>query len=193
MPVSSPPRSPRDASPGSTRRGAARVNGVIDVLTREAAADGGHRPRLQGRRGSFLKVRRSDRFMTLTSIQRTAGRDCRVAEGWRSRASRVAGSRGYEEQAHVTDLYRQRGEAVPVKPQQTRSGIHASKAARCGRDGIRCSAVRHQGECYVPIRASQPIELYLDGDVWDSGSKLTVHDKTQGVRTCSVTSAACST
>jgi len=37
------------------------------------------------------------------------------------------------------------------------------------------------------------MELFASTVTWDGDGKLTVYDKTQGVRTCNAISAACST
>ena len=90
----------------------------------------------------------------------------------------------YDEEAHVTDLYRQRGEAFeleapanpaenPFAPPMPRGTAEAALAA---------AEERHQGEYYVPIEHHNPMELYASTVIWDGDGKLTVYDKTQGVQ-----------
>jgi xanthine dehydrogenase YagR molybdenum-binding subunit len=98
-----------------------------------------------------------------------------LAEEWeiaRFAASLV--SVEYQEEAHVTDVYRQRENAFaladPTKPRG-----NAAKA-------FAAADVRHQGEYYVPIEHHNPMEPYASTVTWDGGGKLTVYDKTQGVQ-----------
>ena len=90
----------------------------------------------------------------------------------------------YEQEAHVTDLYRQRDEAVRIESSRKsgRDPVRPAKAARHGRTGLRRGRCAPRGEYYVPIEHHNPMELYASTVVWEDGGKLTVYDKTQGVQ-----------
>jgi xanthine dehydrogenase YagR molybdenum-binding subunit len=79
----------------------------------------------------------------------------------------------YDEQPHVTDIEKQRGNAValpaPAKPR--------GDAARA----FAASEIKHQADYIVPIEHHNPMELFASTAVWQDG-KLTVYDKTQGVQ-----------
>ena len=47
---------------------------------------------------------------------------------------------------------------------------------------LAAAAVRHDGEYFVPIEHHNPMELYASTVIYESGGKLTVYDKTQGVQ-----------
>ena len=80
----------------------------------------------------------------------------------------------YEEEPHVTDLYRKRDDAFALEePAKPRGDAAKAFAA---------AAVRHEGEYYVPIEHHNPMEPYASTVTWDGGGKLTVYDKTQGVQ-----------
>jgi xanthine dehydrogenase YagR molybdenum-binding subunit len=80
----------------------------------------------------------------------------------------------YDEEPHVTDLYRARDDAfaldAPAKPR--------GDAARA----FAAADVRHDAEYYIPIEHHNPMEPYASTVLWDGGGKLTVYDKTQGVQ-----------
>ena len=80
----------------------------------------------------------------------------------------------YDEQPHVTDVYRARDDAfaldVPAKPRGD-----AAKA-------FAAADVRHDAEYFIPIEHHNPMEPYASTVRWDGGGKLTVYDKTQGVQ-----------
>lgn len=80
----------------------------------------------------------------------------------------------YDEEPHVTDVYRAREDAfaleAPAKPRGD-----AAKA-------FAAADVRHDAEYYVPIEHHNPMEPYASTVLWDGGGKLTVYDKTQGVQ-----------
>jgi len=80
----------------------------------------------------------------------------------------------YEEEPHVTDLYRKRDDALALEePAKPRGDAAKAFAA---------AAVRHEGEYYVPIEHHNPMEPYASTVTWDGDGKLTVYDKTQGVQ-----------
>ena len=142
-----------------------------------------HRQRLQGRRGAGrlavpAALRRQDH------VQRPADRAGGRRRRWRPRASRPRWSRvEYDEEAHVTDLYRQRDEACRVGSLEAASALSTrpSRAAMPRRHSPRprCATT---GEYHVPIEHHNPMELYASTVMWDGDGKLTVYDKTQGVQ-----------
>jgi xanthine dehydrogenase YagR molybdenum-binding subunit len=80
----------------------------------------------------------------------------------------------YDEEAHATDLQRQRDEAFALTaPAKPRGKADTAFAA---------AAVRHEGEYYIPMEHHNPMELFASTVIWNGGGKLTVHDKTQGVQ-----------
>jgi xanthine dehydrogenase YagR molybdenum-binding subunit len=80
----------------------------------------------------------------------------------------------YDEEPHVTDVYRARDGAfaldAPAKPR--------GDAARA----FAAAEVRHDAEYYIPIEHHNPMEPYASTVLWDGGGRLTVYDKTQGVQ-----------
>ena len=67
----------------------------------------------------------------------------------------------YESEPHVTDVFRQRDAAVPVKAANPRGACsrRRSRAATL-RQALAAAAVRHEAEYYVPIEHHNPMELY---------------------------------
>jgi xanthine dehydrogenase YagR molybdenum-binding subunit len=96
----------------------------------------------------------------------------------------------YNQEAHVTDLHRQRDDAVPLEPGAT--PLSPPKPRGKAERGFAAAAVRHQGEYYVPIEHHNPMELFASTVIYERDGKLTIYDKTQACRTCSATCAACS-
>jgi xanthine dehydrogenase YagR molybdenum-binding subunit len=160
---------------------ALRVDGVIDVLTHE------NRPRMadtdraykddMAPEGSPFRPLYDDRILF-------SGQPIALVVAEESEIARFAASLlrvEYDEEAHVTDVYRQREEAIaldasaknPFVPPRPRGAAEKAFAA---------AEVRHQGEYYVPIEHHNPMELYASTVIWDGGGKLTVFDKTQGVQ-----------
>ena len=91
---------------------------------------------------------------------------------------------GYEREPHVTDVYRRRDSASPVKPPTNPlEALFTPPKPRGAADAaLVTAAVRHEGEYYVPIEHHNPIELYASTVIVDADGKLTVYDKTQGVQ-----------
>jgi xanthine dehydrogenase YagR molybdenum-binding subunit len=160
---------------------ALRVDGVIDVLTHE------NRPRMASTDGAYKDevAPEGSPFRPLYDGRiRFSGQPVALVVAEEPEIARFAASLvrvEYDEEAHVTDVYRQRDEAVasakpgenmfaPPKPRGT------AEQAFPGAD------VRHQGEYYVPIEHHNPMELYASTVMWDGDGKLTVYDKTQGVQ-----------
>src|SRR5215831_20422350 len=89
----------------------------------------------------------------------------------------------YDEEAHITDVYRQRDEAVAsAEPGKDIFGPPRPRGA--ADEAFAAAEVRHDGEYYVPIEHHNPMELYASTVRWegDGDGKLTVYDKTQGVQ-----------
>jgi xanthine dehydrogenase YagR molybdenum-binding subunit len=98
-----------------------------------------------------------------------------LAEGWE--VARYAASLvriEYEKQASATDLHKERDRAFVVKkPEKPRGDVEKAYAA---------ADVRHEAEYFIPTEHHNPMELFASTVIWDSGGKLTVYDKTQGVQ-----------
>ncbi|HSC08701.1 MAG TPA: molybdopterin cofactor-binding domain-containing protein, partial [Steroidobacteraceae bacterium] len=90
----------------------------------------------------------------------------------------------YDEEAHVTDVYRQRDQAIPPKPPTNPiEALFATPRTRgAPEQALAAAAVRHEGEYYVPIEHHNPMELYASTVIFEGDGKLTVYDKTQGVQ-----------
>jgi xanthine dehydrogenase YagR molybdenum-binding subunit len=90
----------------------------------------------------------------------------------------------YDEAAHVTDVYRQRDAATPIKPpKDPMEAMFTPPKPRGDADrALAAAAVRHEGEYYVPIEHHNPMELYGATAIVEGNGKLTVYDKTQGVQ-----------
>jgi xanthine dehydrogenase YagR molybdenum-binding subunit len=104
-----------------------------------------------------------------------------VAEEWeiaRFAASLVRVE--YKQEVHVTDLRRQRDDAVPLKPKAT--PFSPPKARGTARQAFAAAKVRHEAEYYVPIEHHNPMELYASTVIYGRDGKLTIYDKTQGVQ-----------
>jgi len=90
----------------------------------------------------------------------------------------------YEKDPHITDVYRQRDAATPVRsPSNPIEALFTPPKPRgSAEQALASAAVRHTGEYYVPIEHHNPMELYASTAIWDGDGKLTVYDKTQGVQ-----------
>jgi xanthine dehydrogenase YagR molybdenum-binding subunit len=90
----------------------------------------------------------------------------------------------YEKKTHVTDVYRQREEAVPVKPPTNafEALFTPPKTRGAPEQALAAAAVRHEAEYYTPIEHHNPMELYASTVIYEDDGKLTVYDKTQGVQ-----------
>jgi xanthine dehydrogenase YagR molybdenum-binding subunit len=90
----------------------------------------------------------------------------------------------YAQEAHVTDLFKQRGAATPIKtPSDPGEAMFAPPKPRGNADqAFAAAAVRHEGEYYVPSEYHNPMELYASTAIYEAGGRLTVYDKTQGVQ-----------
>jgi xanthine dehydrogenase YagR molybdenum-binding subunit len=163
---------------------ALRVEGVIAVLTHEnrpplADADEAYKDDVAPD-GSPFRPLYDDKIMF--SGQPIA---VVVAETWeiaRFGASLVRAE--YENAPHVTDVYRLRDQASPVKDPTTpfEALFTPPKQRGTPEQALTAAAARHDGEYYVPIEHHNPMELYASTVIVESNGKLVVYDKTQGVQ-----------
>jgi xanthine dehydrogenase YagR molybdenum-binding subunit len=166
------------------RSAAMRVKGVIDVLTHEnrppmADNDQAYKDETAPA-GSPFRPLYDDKVMF-------NGQPIALVVAETSEIARFAASLvrvEYQNEAHLTDVYRQRDAATAVKPPT--SPIEAlftpPKARGSAEQALAAAAVRHQGEYYVPIEHHNPMELYASTVIFEGNGKLTVYDKTQGVQ-----------
>jgi xanthine dehydrogenase YagR molybdenum-binding subunit len=154
---------------------ALRLEGVIDVLTHEnrprmAEPDKAWKDDVAPEEGSPFRPLYSDNIQF--SGQPIA---LVLAEEWeiaRHAASLVRIE--YEEQAFVTDLYKQRDHAFAVEKPDKPHG-DAGRA-------FMAAEVRHEADYFIPTEHHNPMELFASTAMWDGDGKLTVYDKTQGVQ-----------
>ena len=160
---------------------ALRVDGVIDVLTHEhrphmADTDRAYKDDVAPPGGKPFRPLYDDRIWF-------NGQPIAVVIAEEPEIARFAASLvriEYAEDPHVTDVYRQRDDAIALKPAQ--SPWAPPKPRGNAAKAFAEADVRHQGEYYVPIEHHNPMELYASTVTWDGGGKLTVYDKTQGVQ-----------
>ena len=90
----------------------------------------------------------------------------------------------YEPEAFVTDIFRARDAAVPVKaPTNPIEALFAPPKNRgAPEQALAAAAVRHEAEYFVPIEHHNPMELFGATVMFESDGKLVVYDKTQGVQ-----------
>jgi xanthine dehydrogenase YagR molybdenum-binding subunit len=90
----------------------------------------------------------------------------------------------YDKEAHLTDVYSQRDEAVPpLPPTNPIEALFTPPKLRGAPDqALAAAPVRHEAEYYVPIEHHNPMELYASTVIYEGNGKLTVYDKTQGVQ-----------
>jgi xanthine dehydrogenase YagR molybdenum-binding subunit len=154
---------------------ALRVEGVIDVLTHEK------RPRMAGTDNAWkddVAPNEGAPFRPLYDSKIMFGGQpiaLVLAEEWE--IARYAASLiriEYEEQAFVTNLYKQRDQAFAVaKPDKSHGDAGRAFMA---------AEVRHEAEYFIPTEHHNPMELFASTAIWDGDGKLTVYDKTQGVQ-----------
>ena len=154
---------------------ALRVEGVLDVLTHEnrprmAHTDKAWKDDVAPEEGSPFRPLYDDNI-------KFSGQPIALvlAEEWE--IARYAASLvriEYEEQAFVTDLYKQRDQAFVVEKPDKPHGD-------AGRAFI-AAEVRHEAEYFIPTEHHNPMELFASTAIWDGDGKLTVYDKTQGVQ-----------
>jgi xanthine dehydrogenase YagR molybdenum-binding subunit len=153
---------------------ALRVDGVIAVLTHEnrppmADTDEGYHDDVAPGGSPFRPL--------YDNQIKFSGQPIALVVAEESEIARFAASLlrvDYDEEAHVTDLYRQRDKAFVLQDHAKRRGDAAKAFA--------AAAVRHVAEYHVPTENHNPMELFASTVIWDGGGKLTVYDKTQGVQ-----------
>ena len=154
---------------------ALRVAGVLDVLTHE------HRPPMPDNDdaykddvapdvGSPFRPLFDDKIMF--NAQPVA---LVLAEDWDTAQFAASLVRiEYQAGEFATDIEAVRGEAFVVeKPDKPRGNAARAFAA---------AKVKHEAEYFVPMEHHNPMELFAATAVWEGGGKLTVYDKTQGVK-----------
>jgi xanthine dehydrogenase YagR molybdenum-binding subunit len=163
---------------------ALEVDGVLTVLTHE------NRPRMADKDEAYKDEVAPDGspFRPLYDDRiKFNGQPIALVVAERSEIAHFAGSLvrvEYDEAAYVTDVFRQRDAAVPVKaPANPFEALFAPPKPRGDADrALAAAAVRHEGEYYVPIEHHNPMELYAATAIVEPDGKLTVYDKTQGVQ-----------
>ncbi len=160
------------------------VAGVIDVLTHQKrphmpSADSAYKDDVAPE-GSPFRPLYDDRI--LFSGQPVALVVAEEAEIARFAASLVTVE--YEEDEHVTDVFRQRAAAVPLEvPKNPAENPFAPPSPRgTAEQAFAAAEVRHRGEYYVPIEHHNPMEPYASTVIFEAAGKLTIYDKTQGVQ-----------
>ncbi|HXZ09032.1 MAG TPA: xanthine dehydrogenase family protein molybdopterin-binding subunit, partial [Paraburkholderia sp.] len=90
----------------------------------------------------------------------------------------------YENEPHVTDVYRLRDRASAVTDLATAAETVFTPPRQHGapEPALAAAFVRHDGEYYVPIEHHNPMELYASTVIVESNGRLIVYDKTQGVQ-----------
>jgi xanthine dehydrogenase YagR molybdenum-binding subunit len=90
----------------------------------------------------------------------------------------------YEQEDHVTDLFSRRDAAASIKPPPNSADAPFGPQKTRGNpdQALMGSAMRHEGEYYVPIEHHNPMELYAATAIYEADGRLTVYDKTQGVQ-----------
>jgi xanthine dehydrogenase YagR molybdenum-binding subunit len=163
---------------------ALRIDGVIDVLTHA------HRPRMADADsaykddaapdGSPFRPFYDDRILfNGQPIALVLAEEPEIAQ---FAASLVRAH--YDQEPHVTDVYRRRldipalkevapSDDAPAAPPRPRGNAATALAA---------AGARHQAEYYVPMEHHNPMELYASTAIFESNGTLTIFDKTQGVQ-----------
>jgi xanthine dehydrogenase YagR molybdenum-binding subunit len=166
------------------RSAALRVKGVLDVLTHEnrppmADNDQAYNDETAPAGSPFRPLYDSKVMFNGQPIALVVAETSEIA---RFAASLVRVE--YETNAHMTDVYRRREAAIPVRPPANPIEAVFTPPKTRGRpkQALAAAAVRHAGEYYVPIEHHNPMELYASTVIYDGSGKLTVYDKTQGVQ-----------
>jgi xanthine dehydrogenase YagR molybdenum-binding subunit len=163
---------------------AMRVQGVIDVLTHEnrppmADTDQAYKDDVAPDGSPFRPLYDGRILFNGQPIALVVAETSEIA---RFAASLVHVE--YQQEPHVTDLYRQRDVAIPVTtPTNPMEAIFAPPKPRGNAEqAFAAAAVRHEAEYYVPIEHHNPMELYASTVIFEGDGKLTVYDKTQGIQ-----------
>ncbi len=166
------------------RSAALRVKGVVDVLTHEnrpymADNDQAYKDETAPLGAPFRPLYDNKIWFNGQPIALVVAETSEVAR-FAASLLRVE----YEREAHVTDVYRQRDSASPVRePTSPIEALFAPPKPRgAPEQALTAAAVRHEAEYYVPIEHHNPMELYASTVIFEGNGKLTVYDKTQGVQ-----------
>jgi xanthine dehydrogenase YagR molybdenum-binding subunit len=154
---------------------ALRIEGVLDVLTHEnrpgmADADKAWKDDVAPEEGSPFRPLYDDKI-------KFSGQPIALvlAEEWETAQYAASLVRvEYEAEPFATDLQKQREYAFAVKkPEKPRGDAERAYAA---------AEVRHEAEYFIPTEHHNPMELFATTVIFESGGRLTVYDKTQGVQ-----------
>src|SRR5215468_8527499 len=148
---------------------ALRVAGVIDVLSHQnrpkmADTDDAYKDEIAPDGSPFRPLYDDKIMFSGQPIALVVAEDPDIA---RFAASLVQVD--YEKHPHVTDVYRQRDAATPVKsPSNPIEALFTPPKPRgSAEQALASAAVRHAGEYYVPIEHHNPMELYASTVIWD--------------------------
>ena len=156
------------------------VAGVIDVLTHQhrppmASADSAYKDEVAPEGSPFRPLYDDRIWFSGQPVALVVAEEAEIA---RFAASLVRVE--YDEEAHVTDLYRQRDKAVALEPAE--NPFAPPKPRGAVEPAFAAAAVRHRAEYYVPIEHHNPTELFASTVIFEADGKLTIYDKTQGVQ-----------
>ncbi len=159
---------------------ALRVDGVIDVLTHEhrahmAASNHAYKDEVAPEGAPFRPLYNNRILFSGQPIALVLAEEWEIA---RYAASLIRVE--YQDEAHATDLDRERGKAFTL----TGDAFAMSLAKPRGDAGkaLAATKARHEAEYFIPVEHHNPMELYASTVIWEGGGKLTVYDKTQGVQ-----------
>lgn len=158
---------------------ARKVDGVIDIITHEnrppmANNDKAYKDATAPKEGSPFRPLYDDQIMFNQQPIALVVADRPEIARFAASLVRVE----FEEEPHVTDVYKGRDTAVAVEP----GGMGPPKPRGSAESAFAAAEVRHAGEYYVPIEHHNPMELYGSTVIWDDSGKLTAYVKTQGVQ-----------
>jgi len=164
------------------RNAAARVAGVVEVFTHE------NRPPLPDNDEAYRDdvAPPGSPFRPLYDNNvRFSGQPIALVVAETLEIARFAASLvrvEYASEPHVTDIFRQREAATPVKPSAEEAAFGPPKARGDAARAFAAAAARHDAEYYVPIEHHNPMELFASTAIHEPNGKLTVYEKTQGVQ-----------
>src|SRR3954447_17388051 len=156
------------------------VAGVIDVLTHQnrppmASDDSAYNDEAAPEGSPFRPLYDDRIWFSFQPIALVVAEEPEVA---RFAASLVRIE--YAEEAHATDIDRQRDRAAPVEPGSSHSA--PPKPRGNAEAALAAVAVRHCAEYQIPIQHHNPMELLASTAIFEADGNLTVYDKTQGVQ-----------
>src|SRR5215813_976455 len=163
---------------------AMQPKGVIDVLTHK------HRPQMADNDQAYKDEVAPDGspFRPLYDDKiRFNGQPIALVVAETSEIARFAASLvrvKYEQEGHLTDVFSRRDAAIPIKPPANSADALFGPPNTRGNpeQALAVSAVRQEGEYYVPIEHHNPMELYAATAIYEADGRLTVYDKTQGAQ-----------